>query len=135
MTVLSDSGSTISQIHERVLSTEVTPSISTNRIFTTLAGEFQSNRQVLLQDIVLPEFKCTAYIINHVFQVFIGPCAYDIILGRNFLRKIHFHINFNNNTMNCVDISVPMQSSDFFSDSTCLCDIKFFDDVEVDSFA
>ena len=97
-----------------MLSTEVTPSISTNQILTTLAGEFQSNRQVQLQDIVLPEFKRTAYIINHTCQVFIGPCSYDIILGQDFLQKIHFHINFDNNAMNCMEMSVPRRSSDFF---------------------
>ena len=45
MIALFDSGGTISLIHKRMLSTEVTPSISTNQLFTTLAGEFQSNRQ------------------------------------------------------------------------------------------
>ena len=113
LTALFDSGSTISLIHERVLLTEVTPLMSTNQIFTTLAGEFQSNRQVLLQLIVLPELKRTPYIINHTCQVFIGPCSYDIILGQDFLGKIHFNINFNDNTMNCMDMSVSMQSSDF----------------------
>ena len=73
-----------------MLSTEVTPLISTNQIFTTLAGEFQSNRQVLVQDIVLPEFKRTAYIINHTCQVFTGLRSYDIILGRDFLQKNTF---------------------------------------------
>ena len=43
MTALFDSGGTISLIHERMFSTEVTPSISANQIFTTLAGEFHSN--------------------------------------------------------------------------------------------
>jgi hypothetical protein len=81
LTALFDSGGTISLIHEGVLLTEVTPLISTNQIFTTLAGEFQSDRQVHLQEIILPEFECTAYIMNHTCQVFIGPCAYIIILG------------------------------------------------------
>ena len=115
MIALFDSGGTISLIHECMLSTEVTPSISTNQIFTTLAGEYQSNRQVLLHDIVLPEFMHTAYIISHTCQVFTGPCSYDIILRRDFLLKIHFYINFDNDTMNCMEMSVPMQSSDFFS--------------------
>ena len=57
--VLFDSGGTITSIHERVLLTEVTQWISTNQIFTTLAGEFQSNRQDLLKEIVLPECKAT----------------------------------------------------------------------------
>ena len=132
---LFDSGGTITLVHEHVLLTEVKPFINNKQTFTTLAGEFQSNRQVVLQDIVLPEFKRTAYIDNHTCQVFLGPCLYDIILGRDFLRKIHFHINFDNNTMNCMDMSVPMQSPEFFSDHSRLRDIMFFDDVEVDSFA
>ena len=36
--------------------------------------------------------------------------------------------------MNCMDMSVPMQSSDFFSDCTRLRNVMFSDDVEVDSF-
>ena len=67
---------------------EVKPLIGINQTFTTLAGQFQSNRQVLLHNIVLPEFKRTAYIDNHSCQIFIGSCHCDIILGRDFLRKI-----------------------------------------------
>ena len=110
---LFDSGGTITLIHKRVLLTEVTPSISTNQIFTTLAGGFQSNKQVLLQDIVLPEFNCTANVQSHACQVFIGPCTYSIILGQDFLWKIYFYINFYNYTMNCMDMSIPMLLSDF----------------------
>ena len=81
LTALFDSGGTISLIHRQVILTEVKPIISTTQNFTTLAGDFQSNRQVLLKDIVLPEFKRTAYIKDHLFQIFISPCSYDIILG------------------------------------------------------
>ena len=134
-TALFDSGGTISLIHERVLVTNVNPIITINQTFTTLAGKFQSNRQILLQDIVLPEFKRTACVNSQACQVFIGPCSYDIILGRDFLRKVQFNINFENNSMNCMDTSVPMGSPEFFYDCTRLRDIMFFDDVEVDSFA
>ena len=60
---------------------------------------------------------------------------YDIIIGRDFLQKIQFNINFDNNTMNCMDMLVPMRPPDYFSDRTCLRDLMFIDDVEVDSFA
>ena len=60
---------------------------------------------------------------------------YDIILGQDFLQKVQFNINFENNTMNCMDMSVPMQSPDFFYDQSWLRDIMFFDNDEVDSFA
>ena len=122
-------------IHERVLLTNIKPIITKNQTFTTLAGKFQSKRQVLLQDIVLPEFKCTAYINSQGCQVFIGPCSYNIILRQDFLQKVQFNINFENETMNCIDTSVPMQSPAFFYDCTWLRDVMFFDNVEVDLFA
>ena len=43
LSALFDSGGTVSLIHERILSPNVKPSIGTNQIFTTLAGQFQSN--------------------------------------------------------------------------------------------
>ena len=109
--------------------------LNVNEIFITLAREFQSNSQVILQDIVLLEFKCTVYIQSHACQVFIGPWAYGIILGQDFLQKIRFHINLDNNTMNYLDKSVLLWSPDYFSDCPCLFNIMFSDDEEVDSFA
>ena len=37
--------------------------------------------------------------------------------------------------MTCMDMSVAMCSSEFFTDNICLRDILFFDDVDVDSYA
>ena len=111
-------GGTISIIHKQVFLTEVKPIINRTSNFTTLAGDFQSNRQVLLQDIALPEFKCMAYIKDLICQIFIGPFSYNINLGQDFLQKIQFDINFNDNTINCMDMSVPMRSPDHFSDCT-----------------
>lgn len=78
---LIESGGTISFIHKHVLLTEVASSISTNQIFTSLAGEFHSDRQVLLQDTVLLEFIYTACVESHTCQALIGLCSYDNILG------------------------------------------------------
>ena len=126
LTALFDSGGTISLIHELILLPNIVPLTGPTQNFTTLAGDFQSNRQVLLEEIVLPEFKRTSYIDSQQCQVFSGPCCYDIILGRDFLHKIHFHIDFQNNTMTCMDMSVAMRSSEFFTDNTRLQDILFF---------
>ena len=71
---LFDSGGTISLIHEWILLPNIVPLIGLTQNFTTLAREFQSNRQVLLEKIVLPEFKHTTYIDNQQCQVFSGPC-------------------------------------------------------------
>ena len=90
---------------------------------------------MLLEEIVLPEFKITSYIESQQCQVFSGSCCYDIFLGQDFLCKVHFHIDFQNNTMTCMDMSVAMCSSEFFTDNIHLGDILFFDDVDVDSYA
>ena len=94
LTALFDSGGTISLIHERVLLPNIVPLIGLIQNFTTLAGEFQSNQQILLEEIVLPEFKHTSYIDSQQCQVFSGPCCYDIILGRNFYTKSTFILIF-----------------------------------------
>ena len=73
--------------------------------------------------------------ISQACQVFIGPCSYNIILGRDFLRKVQFNINFENDTMYCMDTSVPMRSPEFFYDQTRLRNVMFFIDVKEDSFA
>ena len=67
-----------------MLLTEVKPIISRTQNFITLAGHFQSNQEVLLQDIVLSELKHMAYFKNLTCQIYIGLCFYDITLGRYF---------------------------------------------------
>ena len=62
LTTLLDSGGTISLIHEWILLPNIVPLVGPTQNFTTLAGDFQSNQQVLLEEIVLPEFKSTSYI-------------------------------------------------------------------------
>ena len=116
LAALFDSGGIVSLIHACILLPDDKPSIGTKQIFTTIAGQFQSQWQVLLQNKVLTEFKCTAYIDNHTCQIFIGPCYYNNILGQDFLQKIHFDIHFKNNAMNCMDMSAPMWSPNYFSE-------------------
>ena len=72
---------------------------------------------------------------NHTSQIILGPCYFDNGLGQDFLQKIQFNINSDEITINCMDMTVPVQSPDYFLDHICLCYVMFFDDVEVDSFA
>ena len=37
--------------------------------------------------------------------------------------------------MTCMDMSISMHSFEFFTDNSCLQDILFLDDVDVDSYA
>ena len=79
LTASFDTGGTISFIHAHAISMEVIPTIGNNQIFITLASKFHFNQQVLLQEIVLPEFKSTAHIDKQTCQVFNDPCTYVII--------------------------------------------------------
>ena len=85
-----------------------------------LEGEFYSNNHVLGQEIILPEFKCTPNIDKQACQGCTGPYMHDDILGCDFLLKMHSHINFNINTMSCMEIPIPKCSPDFFTDNTCI---------------
>ena len=114
---------------------KIVPFIGPTQNFTTLTGEFQSNWQVLLKGIVLPELNHTSYIDSQQCQVFTCPCWYDKIFGHDFLLEIHFHIDIQNNTMTCMDMSISMHSFEFFTDNSCLQDILFLADVDVDSYA
>ena len=100
-----------------MLTNGVVPTQSKIQTFTTIAGQFESKQRVLFQNIVLPEFKRTAKIDLHSCQVFHGSCAYDIIIRCDLMRKIHFKINFDNNTIECMDITVLMCPSNFFDDT------------------
>ena len=60
---LFDNGGTITLFHERVLMTRETPFISTNQIFTTLAGEFQSKKKSCYRTLYFQSLN-----VRHIFK-------------------------------------------------------------------
>lgn len=52
------------------------------------AGTVDSTRQVVLDNIMLPEFDKTKRISGTNAYVFNIDCKYDMIIGRDFLHKI-----------------------------------------------
>ena len=81
---LFDCGGSISFIHKFVSSPNIIPVIGSIQNFITLVGKFKSHHQISLEEIVLSEFKHTAYIDSQQCQEFNGLCFYDIILGCDF---------------------------------------------------
>ena len=132
---LFDTGGTVTLVHAQALTNSVIPTQSNTQTFTTIAGQFESKQHVLFQNIVLPEFKQTAKIDSHSCQVFHGPCAYDIIIGHDLMRKIHFKINFDNNTIEYMDITIPMHPSNFFDETIRLHDVLSFENDDFDVYA
>ena len=113
--ILFDSGSDVSFITKASLPNNVTPSLGNTRTGTTLAGTLQSNRTVLLRNITLPEFSKHYRIDQQVCHVVDTPCYYDIILGRDFLRKIKMHQDFKTQTMTAFGITQPMRKRESLS--------------------
>jgi len=60
----------------------------------TLAGPVETNKFVMLNDIVLPEFDRNKKIKKQGAFIFDGDTNYDIILGRDFLERIGFKLDF-----------------------------------------
>ena len=56
-----------------------------------MAGEFNSDKQITLRNVVLPEMRHDIVLPELHARLFAAPCRYDIILGQDALR--HFKVN------------------------------------------
>ena len=109
---LLDTGGSHTMIHARVLPKGATPSVmETQRNFKTIAGNFATTRSVHLSEIVLPEFDKTRQIDGVSAFVFDQPCAYDIILGRDFMQKAKIDVLFSRNLITWLDKAIPLRTT------------------------
>ena len=76
---------------------------------STMAGTFKSNQEVSIGELILPEFHRSRRIDGVKARIFHAPCRYDLILGRDTLRKIGFKDDFENNVMTWDEVSVSMK--------------------------
>ena len=75
----------------------------------TLAGSFICNEDVVLEGITMPEFTKSRQVQRQSAYVFDGPCAYDIILGRDFLKKTQMDIFLSTSEVKWLEFKVPMK--------------------------
>ena len=106
-----DTGGSHTMIHAKVLPPGAVPLTQEKRSFKTIAGNFLSGRLVYLDNIVLPEFDKTRRIDGINAFVFDEPCAYDIILGRDFLQKARIDVLYSTKRIVWMDKSIPLRSS------------------------
>lgn len=115
--VLFDSGGTGCMIHRSALPRGCTPTRLQQPIKTkTLKGEFTSHTYVMLRDMVLPEFDRNRRIDEQPAYIFDGPSRYDVILGRDFLRRIGIKLDFHSNLMQWMDLTVPMKDNSYWEE-------------------
>jgi len=108
--VLFDSGGSCTWISSRALPHGCIPDVLTNPTRSvTLAGSVETNKFVMLYDILLPEFDRNKKIEQQGAFVFDGPCNYDIILGRDFLQMIGFKMNFEDLNMRWINRETDMK--------------------------
>jgi hypothetical protein len=97
-----------------------------------LGGLLKTSREVALQELaIIPEFSHSCCIDEQHAFVFAGPCDYDIIFGRNFLRKIGMKVDFDLGTTAAFDITIKMKHKSFYTNPfSALSNI--LDDIEDD---
>ena len=108
---LLDTGSTGTMIQYRCLPPGATPMISNEkRITTTINGSFNTSQSIDVKDISLPEFVNGRTIDGINARLFDSPtCRYDIIFGRDFLRKTNMKFCFARNIVDWMGASITMK--------------------------
>jgi hypothetical protein len=112
---LFDSGSDTTFIHQQSLPPCANATIIAGKTGgQTLAGKLTTNRQVHLQEIILPEFSQSSRVDGIKAYVFNSTCNYDIIFKRNFLRLIDMTQDFSHSTMTAFGIFFKMKPKSFY---------------------
>jgi transposase InsO family protein len=114
---LFDTGSTGTMIQQRCLPPGAKPNISNQkRITTTINGSFDTSLSVQLNDISLPEFVNGRIIDGIEARLFDSPsCRYDIIFGRDFLKKTNMKFCFERNIVDWMGASITMKPVDHYN--------------------
>ena len=117
--ILCDSGSQTSWFNANSLPPDVQPTLTSSIHGVTMAGEFNSNKQMTLQNVVLPEI-CHDIVLPELQACsFSAPCCCNIILGCDAL--CHFEVNscFADNAIKSSLCRIPVQAfPDNFSNTT-----------------
>ena len=92
--VLFDSGSSHTWWNIRSIPGGVVPRKVEKSSSATLAGNMESNLEITLEDITLPEFFRKRRIGTMEARVFTAECWYDAIIGRDMLREIGMKLDF-----------------------------------------
>ena len=109
---LLDTGSTSIMIQQWCLPPGLTPMISNQKITTTtINGTFDTSLSANLSNTSLPKFVNGQTVDRVKARLFDSPpCRYDIIFGRNFIRKAKVKFCFQHNIVHwmgaCITISL-----------------------------
>ena len=128
---LLDSGADKTILHARCLQPGMHPRV-TNRSVNTTMGTRDHVSEILLGDLVLPEFSRTKHISYPLWaDIFDAPnCRCDIISGRDLLRRLGIVLNFNTGLTTWDSVDVAMRHRDSFATNQTL--MSHFIDIFAD---
>lgn len=110
--VLLDSGSTKTLIHRRVLPKDLVPhKLGHDKEVNTLAGNMRVSEVVKLRDVKLPEFDKNRTIDEVNALVFDAPCAYDILMGADALKKSGIDLLYSIGMIEWYGNTIPMRDA------------------------
>ena len=129
---LLDSGADKTILHARCLQPGMHPRV-TNRSVNTTMGTRDHVSEILLGDLVLPEFSRTKHISYPLWaDIFDAPnCRCDIIIGRDLLRRLGIVLNFNTGLTTWDSVDVAMRHRDSFATDQTL--MSHFIDIFADN--
>ena len=121
LVALLDTGSTNTLIQQRCIPPGARPKVSQFKSITTTAnGTFDTSTVIQLQTIQLPEFVNGRYVdgIEEARLFDQRDCRYDVILGRDFLRKAGIKFCCKTNTVIWADAKIEMKPPNHYSGVT-----------------
>ena len=109
LVVLLDSGSTSTWISRKALPKGVHGKTIDAIVGSTLAGQFKSSQQVVIDSLSLPEFHRGRVLPELKAMIFEAPCRYDMIIGRDVLRAFGLSLDFETDSISTEGLSMPMR--------------------------
>jgi len=118
--VLFDSGSDRTMFNRRALPPNATPRVFEGEGFTGIHGSNVHNNDVLLADLIFPEFSPTQKIPGPVRAIVFDNdrSVYDIILGLDILNPLGFIINCDTKTIHWNENFIEFHPADYFSEKS-----------------
>ena len=98
-------------INRRVLPKGVIPmGLKGKMRMNTLAGTYESEGEVYIKGLRLPELDKSRTVEGQRALVFDADCRYDVILGNDFINRVGIDILGSNGTVEWLGNSIPMRS-------------------------
>lgn len=120
LTLLLDSGSTTTWISKKCLPPGIQGQTVNKVTGSTLAGDFSSSEEILLEDFVLPDFHSKKFLPKLPARVFHAECRYDMIIGRDVLRVFGLQLDFDSNRIVSDGVSINMREFPTTTDITVI---------------